>query len=193
MRRRLDEVERLYAESSRLLGQAEEIERKRRTTTDQETEDALSGRLQNIHDRFENNAKNALRALRGAVDLVSGYTPAKHGDWEAAIKQTGRLVDFLKMERDAILGDPHTPDDMVNERGIATLLERAVAIHDRLLKGRDQGQRDGKLLPIKGDDNGLISWFNERETAVQVALITALASVIGGLLTVVVAIIRRHD
>lgn len=196
---RLDNVKALFAERHGLVKQEGEVLHEIHTTTDRELEHQLSNQHQEILQKIKKIDESRLRILGGAVDLLSGYSPAIFRDCEMAIRETERLVEFLKMERHMIGSDPDAPDDLITERGIDKLLERAVKrlsflyMEKKKLSQDDTRTKKQQEEPDKPEHKkGLIAWFDRQQTAIKVALIGAVASIIGALATVVVAAIRRR-
>ncbi len=205
---KMDEVERLFAEWSKLVAQEHEVLQEMNITTDTELELQLRSQHQELYRQLTKIDKSRVRSLGGAVDLLSGYDPVSLRDFEAAIRETERLVNFLKKERDIRPIDSDTPGELVSERGIVVkLLERAVN-HLRFLYDEKNKFPEGK--PTEGPDKpeppekpkppdepepeeGFMAWFDKQETAVKAALIAAIVSIIGALATIVVAVIRRRD
>lgn len=210
---KLDEVEALLAEGHRLAEQEGEVVREMYTTTDRALEHRLRNQHQEILREITRLDESRLHVLNEAANLLSGYEPASRRDWEAAIRETQRLVEFLRRERHMILSDGQ-PAELVSERGIDKLLEVAVD-HSRVLYDKEQ-----KFIPKKSqypsvketekkvEKEGLekdeppahriqqesfFTWFDRQEPAVKTALIAAIVSIIGTLATVVVAAIRRRN
>lgn len=188
LRTRLDKVGALIAETHKLVEQEEEVLQKMHTTTDLELEHQLRSQHQEVLQKATKISKSRLHTLGEAVDLLSGYGPDSLRDCEAAIRETERLVKFLEMERDGILGDPDAPEGLVTELGIDKLLDRAVN-HLRFLYTEKKKLSEEKPKPKEG----FMAWFDRQETAVKAALIAAIVSIVGTLTTVVVAAIKRRD
>jgi len=89
------------------------------------------------------------------------------------------------MERDGILGDLDAPEEFITEFGIDKYLERASDYLDFLYMEK-------KKLSEKKTNKGFVAWFDRQETAVKAALIAAIVSFFGSLMSVVVATIRRR-
>lgn len=211
LRAKLDEIEALSADIHKLVEEEGVVVQESQTTTNRELELRLQRQHQAILQEIGKKNDIKLRTLHEAVDLLKGYAPASRRDWEAVTRQTERIVKFLKWERDGILGDPDSPDELVSERGIDKLLEEAVN-HLRVLYSEEQQSTPEKSQfpkdkvtekqlerPEKHEateqkrKDGFMAWFDRQETAVQAALIAAIVSIIGTLATVVIAAIRRRD
>ena len=206
LRTRLDNVGALFAERHGLVEQEGEVSQEMHTTSDRELEHQLRSQHQEILQEITKIDKSRLRTLGGAVDLLSGYSPAILRDSEMAIRETERLVKFLEMERHMILSDSDAPHELVTERGIDKLLERAVNHLSFLYM--EKKKLSEKKPPSQGDTKtekqqeepekkpvpkeSLMALFDRQETAVKAALIAAIASIIGALATVVVAAIRHR-
>ena len=205
LRTKLDKVGSLFAERQRLVEQGEaEVLREMRTTTDREQELRLRNRHEEILGEITNIDKSRLRVLGAAVDLSSDYRPRNRSDWEEVTRETERLVDFLKSERNMILGDSDAPDELVNKRGIDKLLKRAVSHLSYLYREKpglsetkprteaaEQKEDHHQESQTQESKKGFIAWFDRQETGVKAALIAAIASFFGALATVIVAMIRR--
>ncbi|TKB06107.1 hypothetical protein [Desulforhopalus sp. IMCC35007] len=206
LRIRLDEIGVLDVKLHKLVEQEEEVGRKIQTTTDPDLKNQLRSQHQEILQEITQISKSKLDTLGGAVDLLSGYSPASYRDWKVAIHETERLVNLLQMERDGILGDADAPDELVIESGIEKLLERAeyhlnflyeeekkITLKKQQDKSEIESDKKIEGSEKPGPKDSLMVWFDKQETAVKAALIAAIASIIGALTTIVVAVIRRRN